>query len=82
MSGIGGGAPLVRFIKHEYFVKNIRPELCRKLCEILRLRFNEKATDAIDENGENYGSYEDFIEGKCLHKEDKIIKREKSRYIT
>ncbi|CAF2090386.1 unnamed protein product [Rotaria magnacalcarata] len=74
VSGIGGGSPLVRFVKHEYFVQNIRPNLCRELCRILLLRFDEKKARINDEKGEDYGSYEDFIEGKCLFAEDKIIK--------
>ncbi|CAF3987803.1 unnamed protein product, partial [Rotaria sordida] len=81
VSGIGGGSPLVRFIEHDYFIKNIRPDLSRKLCEILLPRIDEKKTKIIDDEGENYGSYEDFIEGKCLFEaEDKIIKFLKEKH--
>ncbi|CAF5008289.1 unnamed protein product, partial [Rotaria sp. Silwood1] len=30
VTGIGGGCPLVRFIKHEYFIKNIKRNLSRE----------------------------------------------------
>ncbi|CAF4664694.1 unnamed protein product [Rotaria sp. Silwood2] len=79
ISGIGGGSPLIRFVKHEYFVQNIVPYLSRKLCELLLSRFRQKITNIIDEKGENYGSYEDFIQGKCFEKEDKIIKLLKAK---
>ncbi|CAF1395285.1 unnamed protein product [Adineta steineri] len=79
VSGIGGGSPLVRFVKHEHFVKAIRPEICRKVCEILRLKFHEKKTEIIDEKGENYGSYEDFVGGKFISEEDKIIELLKTK---
>ncbi|CAF1494243.1 unnamed protein product [Didymodactylos carnosus] len=72
---IGGRIPLVRFVEHEFFVKHIRPLLVQKVCNALRSRFNEKDTDVIDEKGENYGSYEAFIQGKCSQeKEEKLVK--------
>ncbi|CAF2921607.1 unnamed protein product [Rotaria sp. Silwood2] len=79
VSGIGGGSPLVRFVKYDFFLQNIKPDLCQKLCEILLARFRLKQTNIIDDDGENYGSYEDFVEGKCLFKEDRIIKLLKTK---
>ena len=78
-SGIGGGIPLVHFVKQEYFVQNIRPDLCRKLCAILLSRFHQKITKIISDEGDNYGTYEDFIRGECLFKEDMIIKLVKAK---
>ncbi|CAF1307775.1 unnamed protein product, partial [Rotaria sp. Silwood1] len=74
VSGIGGGSPLVRFVKHEYFQRNIKPKLCQEICKIILQNFCEKQTSIMNDEGECYGSYEEFIEGKCLFKEDKIIK--------
>lgn len=73
ISGIGGGSPLVRFIKHEYFIEIIKPKICEKLCNTLLSRFQQKKTDILDDKGVNYGSYKDFIEGKCFFNEQKII---------
>ncbi|CAF4497659.1 unnamed protein product [Rotaria sp. Silwood2] len=73
VSGIGGGSPLVRFIKHEYFVQDIRSNLSQELCKILLLRFQEKKTKIIDDKGEEYGTYEDFVAGKYFSVEEKII---------
>lgn len=75
LTGIEGGIPLVRFISRKYFDDDIKPELSRELCKILRSKFDEKQIDIIDEEGNNYGSYEDFIQGKCFDKfkENKIV---------
>ncbi|CAF2238525.1 unnamed protein product [Rotaria magnacalcarata] len=72
-SGIGGGIPYVRFVNKKYFVENIMPNLRRKICEALRSRFGQRTTNIVDNQGERLGNYEDFIEGKCFVKEDKII---------
>ncbi|CAF3844141.1 unnamed protein product, partial [Rotaria sp. Silwood1] len=79
VTGIGGGCPLVRFIKHEYFIKNIKRNLSREFSKILLERFREKETDIIDDNGEEYGSYEDFIKGESFFKENKIIELLKTK---
>ena len=73
VSGIGGGSPLVRFVKDEYFKKSIKPEICRKVCEMLCSKFQEKGTGILDENGEIFETYENFVNGNCVQKEDKII---------
>ncbi|CAF1375327.1 unnamed protein product [Adineta ricciae] len=73
LSGIGGGCSLIRFLKYEYFVENIKTKLCQKLCVILRLKFHEENIDMIDENGKNYGSYENFVAGKYLSEKNEIV---------
>ncbi|CAM4943621.1 unnamed protein product [Rotaria socialis] len=73
ISGIGGGCSLIRFVKKEYFLQNIVPNLCRQLCKLILSKFDQKITDIIHDDGENCGSYENFIQGKCTLKEDKII---------
>ncbi|CAF4571492.1 unnamed protein product, partial [Didymodactylos carnosus] len=77
-SGIGGGSSIIRFVKHEFFHKNIQPILAKKNCETLWEKVNVKNTKIIGENGENYGNYEDFIQKKCL-KYDKMIKLFKTK---
>ncbi|CAF3771442.1 unnamed protein product [Rotaria magnacalcarata] len=81
VSGISGGIPLVCFVKHEYFQLHIKPKLCQEICKILLQNFCEKQTFIKNDEGEWYGSYEELIEGKCLFKEDKIIKLLKCRSI-
>ena len=73
VSGIGGGSPLVRFINHDYFRNNIKPDLAQRVCKILLSRFHEKKSKMIDCDGESYGTYEDFVLGNYAHNENKII---------
>ncbi|CAF1198957.1 unnamed protein product [Rotaria sordida] len=74
VNGIGGGSPLVRFVKPEYFVENIGLYLSQKLCERLRLRFRLKNIYITNDDSENYGTYENFVQGESTSKEDKIVK--------